>query len=135
MTFWKSANFKELTKDWYKRLKEDGFRDIEQDEEHLKDTSYKAYQGADEIVRETKLLYYTLISQNVGRTSFPNEVDGIILMLHAEGNNIKRICDKLCEYGLSRNRHTVRVTIRRYEMLWGIRQYTPNQLNKYPRKK
>lgn len=134
MTFWKAAHFKELTKEWYKRLKEDGFQDIEQDERYLKENSYKAYQGADEITRDTKLLYFTLLTHHIGRAEFKTEVDRIVLLMRSEGAKIKSICDYLSSIGESRTRVTVRIIIRRYEMAWGMREYTSNQLGRYSRK-
>ncbi len=133
MTYWSSEHFKALQKAWYQRLKDSGFQDAEEmigEELKLKQrAACNVYQGADKLTRETKETYFRFVSQMVQETEFKREVDRLIMTRHAEGMKIKRICEELRRAGLARGRQTVRHRIRIYEMKWGLRQYTPRQLN------
>lgn len=133
MTFWRSKTFRDLQKVWYERLSEDGFKDHEKlvgDEMALRQTAYKAYRGAEELEIETKSMYYSLLSERIISASFSSDVDRLILTWYAEGEKIKIICEELEKLGERRCRGTVRFTIRKYEMAWGMKEYTLKQLNR-----
>ncbi len=135
MPFWKKPEFKELQKEWYRRLHEEGFEDIEKvsgDELVLKQTSsyaYEAYGGTDPVTRDSKEAYFHFVAQKIQETVFTRDVDRIILTHHAEGKKIRHICEHLEAIGKRRCRGTIRFRIRVYEVKWGIRRYTPKQLN------
>lgn len=133
MTFWKSQHFKALQKDWYKRLEDLGFRDAEKivgDELVLRQCAAHMYKDTDELSRQHKADYYNILSQQVHHATFSNNVDQLILSLYADGKKIKAICDELEKIGERRCRGTIRYTIRKYEMSWGMKEYTPQQLNR-----
>lgn len=141
MTFWKSQAFKALQKDWYKRLEASGFRDVEKivgDDMRLRefnpmrsrDPKHADNKNKRKLAREMKELYYRLIYHHVQEAIFPTFVDELIMTWHADGRRIKDICAELEKFGEKRCRVTVRITIRRYEMAWGMREYTPKQLNR-----
>lgn len=136
MTYWKTEHFEALQKLWYKRLEEAGFQDAEQlraNEMLLKQRGDHplTHAGLDELAREHKAAYYTLLQQMVREWKFANEVDQWILEMYADGIAIKQICRILNEAGESRCRGTVRFVVRKYEMKWGLRVYTARQLNVY----
>ena len=136
MTFWKSQAFKALQKDWYQRLEGSGFQDAEQEiagEHVLKQSAAHPYQNVrHELDRTSKEAYYRLMAHLVHRTVFSNEKDRIILTMFADGAKIKDICEELTRqgWGWGISRHAIRFRIRTYEMRWGLREYTPKQLNK-----
>lgn len=134
MTYWKSDNFKALQKEWYERLEESGFEDAEVmvgSNMTLRQSATHPYRHCKgELDREMKAAYYNFIAQQIHEEQFEDEVDQLILTWHADGAEVNTICQKLDEAGKRRCRRTVRVTIRRYEMQWGMREYTPRQLNK-----
>ncbi len=133
MTFWKTQHFKSLQLAWYKRLEAEGFRDAEEmigDDLVLRQNAAHPYRDQDELTREIKENYYRLISQKVQETEFRNEIDRLILMGHCEGKKATEICEELKDRGTPRFRHAIRFTVRRYEVLWGLRVYTPQQLGK-----
>ncbi len=133
MTFWKTQHFKALQKAWYRRLEDEGFADAEEmiaGELVLKQTAQHCYRGTDEITRESKEGYFRLMASLVQEAEFTSEVDKIILTRYAEGKKIKVILEELTSMGKRRCRGTIRYKIRTYEMRWGMREYTPQQLNK-----
>lgn len=134
MTFWKTASFKALQIAWYQRLEEGGFRDEEKligEEMQLRQSSTHVFKNKLELDRAIKEYYYSLLAQRVREADFRNEIDQLILALHAEGAKIKVICEELEKRGKPRCRNTVSSIIKIYEMKWGIKEYTPNQLNRY----
>lgn len=133
MTFWKSPKFKALQEAWYQRLAASGFQDVEEMigfDMVLRQTAHHAYRGTDDLMRDSKADYYHLVSQKVQETEFESDVDKLILTRHAEGKKHVHICRELELLGLARNRKTIRYRIRIYEMQWGLRTYTPRQLNR-----
>lgn len=133
LTYWKSQHFKALQKLWYQRLQTAGFTDAEKvigDELELKQTAYHHYRGADELTRQSKEAYYEVLSAHVHVAAFETDVDALILSWYADGKKIKAIYIELERLGKRRCRGTIRFTIRKYEVIWGIRKYTPKQLNK-----
>ncbi len=133
MTYWQTQHFKALQKAWYQRLEAAGFEDVEElvnGEMLLKQSAQHVVRNLDEIGLDAKVSYFRALAQNVHEAEFRNEVDKTILTRFADGENITKICEVLSMEGRSRCRHTVRYTIRKYEMNWGIRSYTPKQLHK-----
>lgn len=133
MTFWKTQSFKALQKEWYQRLKDDGFQDAEEvvdGKSVLKQIASHVYRNHGLFEIENKEAYYQFISQKVQETVFAKSVDRIIMSRHAEGRLRKHIVEELEEIGEPRCRNTITFRIRKYEMEWGMRQYTPKQLNK-----
>lgn len=130
--FWRTKKFKVLSIEWDTNLKVSGFRDIETScggEKVLKQRATNAYRQADEFERASKLEYFCTLSHLAQRTLFPSPLEQIIMQSHAEGVAIKEIVDELQKMGLSRDRRTIRFIIRRWQMKWGIRTWSPCQMN------
>lgn len=118
---------------WYAKLKESGFEDAEEmiaGEMVLKQVAEHVYRGAEPEVISAKEDYFRILRDNVRRCVFRSKTDRIILLLRADGAKMNQIADTLMLLGKRRCRMTVRMTIRKYEMEWGIRKYSPKQLNK-----
>lgn len=140
MTYWESQKFKAMQEAWYKRLESEGFQDAEELKNGqliLKQSAAHPYRWAKtEGERQCKEDYYRAIADCAQRSSFSSLTDRLIMTWHAEGKSQKAIRENLYWLGFKkwRNaiicRHTIRFTIRKYEMAWGIRQYTAKQLNK-----
>lgn len=133
MTYWKTKDFKKLQQAWYARLESEGFLDAEEvvgDDLVLRQNAAHVYRDQSEISREIKESYYRLISQKVQETDFRSDVDRIILTSYCEGKKANVICEELKSRGTPRFRHAIRFTVRKYEVLWGLRTYTPRQLGK-----
>jgi len=130
--------FKRLQSHWYKKLADDGFIDIEKE----KNGSHILIQGAiypfrnnDSFVRLIKEEYFRTIGQitHDEKTEFRNEIDQYILIRYSDGARIKTIVEELILRGTPKERKTIRIIIRRYEMAWGIRYYNQQQLNVKPK--
>lgn len=133
MTFWKSPSFKALQDAWYQRLADEGFRDQEvlvKGEMQLKWDAQRAYMRMKPLCREMREAYFRLLAQKVQENGFRSEIDRLILMRYAEGAKIKLIIEELKAIGKTRCRNSVTFIIRRYEMEWGLKEYTPKQLNR-----
>lgn len=130
--------FDKLQKYWYKRLEEGGFKDIETSKEiNNYDYFIQGYRNLNDISKYTKAHYYSLLTQHVnsGDTIFRNLIDKHILTRFSEGAKINTIVKELKDRGMSRDRYSVRVIIRRYEMIWNIKSYTRKQLHLKDKKK
>lgn len=133
MTYWKSPSFKAMQRAWYDKLAEEGFQDAEElisGEMVLRQIAAHPYRGQDELSISTKEDYYRILGQKLEEASFKNDVDRMILSFFAIGTKIQRIIEILQREGKTRCRGTIRFTIRKYEMKWGLRAYTPKQLNR-----
>lgn len=131
MTYWKTPNFKELQKAWYERLAGEGFRDAEKiigDELELQQSAAHPCRHYSQLRKQIKEAYYNLLSQYVEMAEFKTETDKLILTWYAEGMRIKCIREELHKIGRSKDRGTIRFTIRKYEVAWGMRSYLPNQI-------
>ena len=128
--------FKSLQLEWYGRLKASGFNDIEKfsgGELILAQSANYAVKTLDALTRYMRSEYFTSLGHaaNNEQTLWRNEIDKYILIRYCEGARIKDIVNELIALKTPRNRKSVRIIIRRYEMAWGFRVYPPNLLNKY----
>lgn len=133
MTYWQTQHFKALQALWYERLEAQGFEDAEElvdGELVLKQNAQHPLKGADPIEIEQKSTYYRVIGARAHDHPFRKETDRIIMLMFAEGAKIKTIVEALTQAGARRCRESIRYTIRKYEMQWGLRQYTPRELNR-----
>lgn len=139
-----SSAFIALQNIWYDKLQDAGFKDIEErDEENnfylLPDAHSNPYYryNVPKELKEIKKEYYRCISEivNSNETFFSREIDKIIMIRHAEGAKIKTIIEELHTHGMHRDRRAIRFIIRRYEMKWHLKYYSPRQLDKRGRSK
>jgi hypothetical protein len=141
------AEFRELQKHWYRKLKASGFEDIETMDKHgmrLKNEHRRFFRSRGDRDRdmwqstfiEAKITYYLNITQKVNdpKTKFKRDLDRIIMTMHSDGFNKCEIVKFLAAFGYTRHRKSVTYLIRRYEDEWGLKKYTQKQLNKTPRK-
>jgi hypothetical protein len=131
-----TQTLRELQKQWYKILEDSGFKDIEKlvrGELVLKQVAEHSGWYKDDFTREMHREYFQTITFHAydEATVYRNETDKIIMQMHADGAKITEIMRALNAITKSPCRRSIRVIIRRYEMDWNIRQYTPKQLNKY----
>lgn len=134
MTYWKTQHFKAMQAAWYAKLASDGFEDAEVVvgcDLLLRQAAEHPYRDKDEVQIATREDYYRILAQKLEQErSFRNDVDRMILALFVLGTKIQRIVEILEREGKRRCRMTIRMTIRKYEMAWGIRKYSFRQLNR-----
>lgn len=136
MTYWTRPSFKALQEEWYQRLKDEGFKDAEMviDGKHtLENKRTREYQSTPKVVRETKEEYYAVLAQCVHCHWFDDDIERRVLTWYAQGRRIRDICDDLERMGEPRARDTIRYMVRRYEVIWGLRTYTRQQLHLKPK--
>lgn len=132
--FWRKKTFKVLLIEWNKKLEQSGFEDAEvelKEDRALKQRSTNSYRQADQLERESRLEYYSFLGHLAHSTIFPNELEKFVMLRHSEGALINEIADELLIKGLSqcKNRWRVRHIIRRWQMKWGIKSWSLQQMN------
>ena len=99
-----TKQFKNLRDRWYKKLKDSGFEDIEQDEDRLKEYSTTRFTSGknnklppDQIktLNDSKEEYYRVAGHFLHEHEFNNEVDRFIWQKHAEGHSYRDITKML----------------------------------------
>jgi len=116
--------FNSLKKEWYSKLKESGFQDIEREVGGLQVFHGRKNRTSEILnipyeVRLAKEQYYTLLSQKLydEGVEYANKNDKKILELHCEGINNVSIAKEI-----NYHRLTVGRIINRYVRKWGITQ-------------
>jgi len=130
--FWRNRKFKEEQSYWYDVLKSSGFEDIEVDENRLKQSSQNIYRNDPEpIARVNKLEYFLKLSQYMREKApeFDDSLDYFVMSKFSQGWKNIEIVRALKALGKPRDRRTIRFIRRKYEHRWGIREWTPKQIN------
>lgn len=132
MEFWKSRQFKILYNSWNQKLKDSQFEDAEIDlknDRQLKQRATNSYRQATELEREARLEYFLTIGNLANETRFPTALDEYVMLRHSEGASIKEIVAEIRDFSIRRDRKTIRYIIRRWQEIWGIRSWSPHQMN------
>ena len=141
------SEFRELQKEWYKKLHDSGFTDIETlsscglriKNEHrglFRTRSDRDRDMWQETFIEAKTTYYLNLTHKVHdpETKFKSEMDRIVMTMHSDGFTKIEIIKFLAAFGYKRKRKSIIYLIRRYEDEWGLKKYKRSQLNKKPNK-
>lgn len=106
-----TKEFKKLQAEWNKRLKKEGFEDIEQADGNLKLwDSHKArsmYSSKGAEYYEARARYYQLAGQFLHDFVFPDEETKLIWELHADGMSYRNIIKTVKSRGYSAFRDKV----------------------------
>jgi hypothetical protein len=136
--FWETPEFKELSKEWEEILEQSGLANIEKSlgmKRTLKQNASNVYRQMHPTRREAKERYFQELGKCLHTAQFDCSVDRVVMVLRAQGAKIVEICEHLAKMEMSRYRRTVRFIIRKYENLWGIRTWKPEQLKKQWKRK
>jgi uncharacterized protein (UPF0297 family) len=135
--YW-DRKFKEnekLIKEWYAKLKADGFNDIEKifnGEYCIKQVSSHPLRRAKNATkREARRKYYQTLSEHVQTEPWTNSIDEIVMTMYSEGKYMRDISEELKSLGYKHHVQTVRYIVRGYETKWNIKKWQPNQLTSY----
>ena len=115
MSFFKSEKFKALKNEWYSKLKESGFDDVEQNDadENLKQWHAFYFQARhDPDAFSYKEVYFQNAQSFLEAHEFETEFQRIVWDLHCEGGSLRQIA-----YALSSKVWLVRQTIMALEEL------------------
>lgn len=92
----KTKKFEDLKDKWYKKLEKSGFKDIEQDEDNLKEWESFAFCGRyQKSLFQSKEAYFQMAGQFLHTYKFKNERDRFIWECHADGKTITQIAEAL----------------------------------------
>lgn len=109
---------------WYKKLDKSGFKDIEQDENHLKRPStalitVSSYRNKESI--EAKIRYYSLAEHFLNEYKFENNIERMIWEYHSNGLSARDITKILKSLKKKANRDSVwRVIKRLRTIMYGL---------------
>lgn len=133
----KSKEFNDLQAKWYKKLKDSGFEDAEQDPETLKQWTRSKFApqqnngAALDVVmakNRSKQEYYRLAGHFLYDFNFTSELHRLIWELHSDGLSHRDISDKLKENGIKKARTQVLDII--HELKKELALYYGNSNNK-----
>ncbi len=134
--FWRTRQFKNLSITWNKKLERSGFEDAEVElkgDRALKQNATNSYRQADELERETRLSYYSLMGFLAHNTVFPTWVEQTVMIKHSDGATVKEISEVINSRGITRARTTIECIIKRWQNAWGVKSWTQKQM--YPKRK
>lgn len=95
-----SKEFKDLQAKWYKKLKDSGFEDCEQDPDNLKFWSAQFFKSRyNDILSPAKAQYYRLAGHFLHSYPFADENEKICWSLHSNGVSMREITDHFKELG------------------------------------
>lgn len=104
----------ELTAEWYKKLKDGGFDDIERPDGRLKAWSTSdcfVYHSG--LTFEAKQTYYQMAGKFLHHNKFLNEFEKHIWSMHSEGMSIRTIVKALKKERFKAYRRVVHETVQR----------------------
>lgn len=88
-----NSEYEKLKAVWYTKLEADGFNDIEQDENNLKEWSTKFTRKKSLDTWQAKESYYSMAENFLNTYAFENELEKVIWEYHANGISIRNIVD------------------------------------------
>lgn len=109
-----NKDFAALKKEWYNKLKETGFEDIEQDDNYLKSWTSSLVKARNKgSYSESKAEYYRIASHFLHDHAFVSKKEQFIWERHSEGISIRNIAIALKQAGIPTYRRDVHDTIQR----------------------
>lgn len=115
--------FEQLQADWYEKLKQSGFEDVEQNEEYLKQYSSHNFQSGkngksqEGILQnyESKQEYFRRAGQFLYEHAFENDVAKMIWKFHSDGSPYRKIPGQLRPLGIHKSAGQVQRIIYKLE--------------------
>jgi hypothetical protein len=80
---------------WYKKLKDSGFNDIEQDNQSINRSISKAFLKKDPVIREVVQEYYCMAYHFLNEYEFDTELDKVMWEYHTNGLSARNIAKLL----------------------------------------
>lgn len=134
------SELKKLQKEWYKKLEDTGFNDIEKNESseyNVKRPVSKRFTEKNKLFRKgtwvVKQEYYDMALEFLNVYPFPRELDKVIWEYHANGLTVRDISQTLLKTGITLNpTGAVARRIKKYsdimkKVLWTANADTTNE--------
>lgn len=114
------SDLKALQAEWYAKLKAEGFKDIEQDEDNLiRWDSHHFQQQSNPTDFETKAEYYRVAGQLLHEHEFESEWEKLVWEMHSAGLSTPKIITELKARKLTFYKERVYGTIKKLGTLVG----------------
>ena len=110
------SSLTKLQKLWYKKLKDEGFEDIEKKDGHIGRTKLNLTNRTFDQIEITQQ-YYSMARSFILDYSFESEVDKVIWEYHAEGISVRMTSDLLKSVGIIKKKSTINNVVRKLEKL------------------
>ena len=124
--FWQTDEFKELETQWYLKLEQEKFKDIEITKDGrslLKQRASNCYRQESFSRREAKQIYYEKIAQGTHEEKhFKDDIEQLIMERRSAGVKLILICKELEDLGERCHRCTIWRIIKKYERKWLIKK-------------
>lgn len=123
----KSKKFKDLQTEWYAKIQNLGFEDIEQDEQHLKVwQSHFFKSNYSPATFQAKESYYQSAGRFLNDHTFERPMEHLVWSLHATGISNRQIAVQLKKQGHKTNRNMIDRIVKRLSKTmiasWGQNQ-------------
>ncbi len=107
----KPKTYQELKDVWYKKLEAAGFVDIEEDEDKLKEYSYRFARVGRDFMRQDKDTYYSMASNFLNDFRFKNNFEKIIWEYHSNGLSVRSIESTLSKARIKRGHSKSEISV------------------------
>lgn len=112
--------FKTLQAEWYGKLAQDGFGDIEcatsLDRPLKKSGTVRRFERMDAVTREARIQYFRRVQHHVSQAEFPNQREHDIMNLYAQG-----VSQVMIQEVLALKRCQVFYPLYRWLRAWGLK--------------
>jgi hypothetical protein len=104
----KEKSYKQLRQEWYKKLKAEGFNDIERRDGEFKDSwGIPTQLRVSTVFWEAKQEYYYWAEHFLNDYKFDSEIDKAIWEYHMNGIGYRKISDTLAKVNIKMSRQTI----------------------------
>lgn len=119
-------NFTALQAEWYKKLADSGYEDIEYKDGSIRSCSPRSTRAKDPSLRQATQEYYYMSYHFLNEYKFETELEKVIWEYHTEGISVRSICKLLSDTEVAKmSRWAVWDTIRRLETEMKRRYLSP----------
>ena len=110
-----TKDYKTLKKEWYKKLKDSGFTDIEYEGGHIKAPVFRSSRAKTLTLAKIEAIqaYYLMATHFLNDHNFATETDRIVWLYHSEGLSIRKIYDTLKKANQKVGNNRIRDIIKR----------------------
>lgn len=110
--YYETDEFKQLQDEWYAKLQEDGFKDIEDHKTGFVEPPFRHRSYKADVQYEATEEYFRLCRHYLTNGAFKSDLDKEIWSMHTEGATYRNIAEKL-----SQHTTTVFRKVKRYKKL------------------
>lgn len=112
--FYQTEKFKKLNEKWADKLEKSGFKDVESDEDNLKEWDTSIFSRYNQYTIEARQEYYRFAGHFFESHKFSDNREKLIWKLHSEGLSFDKISVELKKLRYKKhNRNNIHLTIKR----------------------